>query len=147
MSRPDFSKNGLMTSIDYSKLTSGSEVSSRTIVLIEDSIAGYVDAVGDANGCLVGEGGARLTPPMALAALTLGGVIDDLKIPGGTVHAGQEIEFREAVPLGETIGCRATVVQNSVRGGMRFMVIRLTVENGDGRKVMEGKSTIILPTN
>ncbi len=83
---------------------------------------------------------------MALAALTLGGVINDLRIPGGTVHAGQEIEFYEAVPLGETIDCKATVVQNSIRRGMRFMVVRLMVENGDGRKVMEGKSTIILPT-
>ena len=136
-----------MASIDYSKLTSGTEVSSRTIVLDEDTVAGYVDAVGDANGCLVGEGGIKLTPPMALAALTLGVVINDLKIPGGTVHAGQEIEFSEAVPLGETIACIATVVQNSVRGGMRFMVVRLMVENGDGRKVMEGKSTIIIPTN
>ncbi len=135
-----------MASIDYSKLTSGTEVSSRTIVLDETTIAGYVDAVQDANGCLVGEGGIKLTPPMALAALTLGGVINDLKIPGGTVHAGQEIEFCEAVPLGETIACKATVVQNSVRGGMRFMVVRLMVEDGGGRKVMEGKSTIILPT-
>lgn len=135
-----------MASIDYSKLTSGTEVSSRTIVLDEASIARYVDAVKDANGCLVGEGGTKLTPPMALAALTLGGVINDLKIPGGTVHAGQEIEFSEAVPLGETIACKATVVQNSVRGGMRFMVVRLMVEDGGGRKVMEGKSTIILPT-
>ena len=136
-----------MASIDYSKLTSGTEISSRTIVLDQVSIAGYLDAVGDANGCLVDEGGARLTPPMALAALTLGGVINDLQIPGGTVHAGQEIEFSEAVPIGETIRCRATVVQNSVRGGMRFMVVRLMVENGDGRKIMDGKSTIILPTN
>ena len=136
----------LMASVDYSKLTSGTEVSSRAIVLDEDSIAGYLDAVGDENGCLVDEGGVKLTPPMALAALTLGGVINDLRIPGGTVHAGQEIEFSEAVPLGETIGCKATVVKNSVRGGMRFMVVRLMVENGDGRKVMEGKSTIILPT-
>ena len=136
-----------MASIDYSKLTSGTEISSRTILLDEASIAGYVDAVKDANGCLVGEDGRKLTPPMALAALTLGGVIDDLKIPGGTVHAGQEIEFSEAVPLGETISCKATVVQNSVRGGMRFMVVRLMVENEGGRKVMEGKSTIILPTS
>ena len=135
-----------MASIDYSKLTTGTEISSRTIVLDEDSIAEYVDAVGDANGCLVGEGGERFAPPMALAALTLGGVINDLQIPGGTVHAGQEIEFSEAVSLGETIDCKATVVQNSVRGGMRFMVVRLMVENGDGRRVMEGKSTIILPT-
>ncbi len=136
-----------MASIDYSKLTSGTEISSRTIVLDEDSIARYVDAVGDANGCLVSEGGTKLTPPLALAALTLGGVINDLNIPGGTVHAGQEIEFSEAVPLGETRACKATVVQNSVRGGMRFMVVRLMVENESGRKVMEGKSTIILPTN
>ncbi len=82
---------------------------------------------------------------MALAALSVRGVVQDLRIPGGTLHLGQEVEFTGAVAVGETISCTAEMAQNSVRGGQRVLVIRLTVETGDDRIVMKGKSTIAVP--
>ena len=82
---------------------------------------------------------------VALAALSLGGVISDLKIPGGTVHAGQELDFTKAVAVGETLACSASLAQNSVRGEWRFLVVNLKVNNSEGRSVMSGKSTIMLP--
>ncbi len=82
---------------------------------------------------------------MAIAALTLRGVLNDLAIPGGAVHAGQELDFKGAVRVGETLVCRATLAQNSVRGAWRFMVVRVQAEDSTGRIVMEGKSTIIVP--
>ena len=82
---------------------------------------------------------------MAIAALSLRGVINDLQIPGGTVHAGQELEFAYAVSVGDSLDCRATLVQNSTRGVWRFLVVRLQADNGSGRQVMQGKSTIMVP--
>ena len=82
---------------------------------------------------------------MALAALSVRGVVQDLRIPGGTLHLGQEVEFTGPVPVGETISCIAEMAQNSVRGGQRVLVIRLTVQTGDDRTVMKGKSTIAVP--
>ena len=82
---------------------------------------------------------------MVVAALGLRGVVNDLAIAGGTLHAGQELEFSGAVQVGETLQCTATLVQNSVRGEWRFMVVQLDVQDGAGRQVMIGKSTIMVP--
>ncbi len=131
--------------IDYSTLEPGQTVSSRSYVLDEETVADYTAAVDDNNPLRVDASGRSLAPPMALAALSLRGVVNDLSIPGGTLHAGQELEFLHPVPVGETVECRAVLSQNAVRGEWRFMVVHMEVEDGKGRKVMDGKGTIMLP--
>lgn len=128
--------------VDYAQLAPGDEISSRTLLLDDESVDRYADAVADAN-VIYDADGKRLVPPMAIAALSLGGVINDLEIPGGTVHASQELEFPKAVPVGSELACTAKLVQNSTRGEWRFMVVDIRV-SGEG-EVMSGKSTIMLP--
>jgi acyl dehydratase len=82
---------------------------------------------------------------MAIAALSLRGVVNDLQIPGGTLHVGQEMGFKNSVQVGETLRCIASLASNNVRREWRFMVVTLTVLNSSGHSVMEGKSTIMLP--
>ena len=132
-------------SIDYPKLVPGQVISSKTYVLDDATVSAYRDAVGDQSRISSSEDGLTLVPPMAVAALSFRGVVNDLAIPGGTVHVGQEFEFNRPVAIAETLHCKATVVQNSVRGDWRFLVVRLEVEGAEGRTVMGGKSTIILP--
>ena len=132
-------------SVDYSQLIPGQEISSRTFVMDGDAVARYKEAVGDTNLVRSADGRQELSPAMAVAALSLGGVINDLKIPGGTVHAGQELDFTNAVAVGETLACSASLAQNSVRGEWRFLVVNLKVNNSEGHSVMSGKSTIMLP--
>ena len=131
--------------MDYAELTTGQEISNRTCVLDSTTVSRYVDAVGDESALPRALDGGEFAPPMAVAALTLRGVLADLAIPGGTVHAGQELDFKRAVKVGETLACRARLVQNSVRGEWRFMVIVLEAVDPEGRDVIEGKSTIIVP--
>jgi acyl dehydratase len=117
-------------------------------VLDASTVARYVDAVGDQTAgasALDAGGGARYAPAMAVAAIAVRGVVNDLQIPGGTLHLGQEVEFVDAVRIGETLTCRATLAQNSVRGGQRILVVMLAVEGDRGRTVMTGKSTIMVP--
>jgi acyl dehydratase len=132
-------------SVDYAQLAPGQEISSRTVVLDAVAVSRYVEAVEDRSAGLTSELGGDPTPPMAIAALTLRGVLTDLAIPGGTVHAGQELEFKGAVRVGETLASRATLAQNSVRGAWRFMVVQVQAVDSTGRTVMEGKSTIMVP--
>ena len=132
-------------SVDYAELVPGQEISSQTVVLDTATVSRYVEAVEDRSAGPTSELGGSPTPPMAIAALTLRGVLTDLAIPGGAVHAGQELEFKGAVRVGETLACRATLAQNSVRGDWRFMVVRVQAEDSTGRVVMEGKSTIMVP--
>ncbi len=130
--------------VNYAKLGPGDEISSRTLILDEESVDRYAEAVADIN-IVYDETGRRMVPPMAIAALSIGGVINDLEIPGGTVHASQELVFPKAVPVGSALGCIAKLIQNSTRGDWRFIVIDIRV-SGDG-EVMNGKSTILLPAD
>ncbi len=128
--------------MDYSALKAGDLISDRRCHLDADTVRSYVRAVDDRSP-LASSG--EVVPPMALAALSVRGVVQDLGIPGGTLHLGQEVEFTDTVVVGETISCTAEMAQNSVRGGQRVLVIRLIVEAGDDRVVMKGKSTIAVP--
>ena len=132
--------------IDYSKLNPGDSVSKKSYVLDAATVTEYIDAVADRSRVGISDEGRDAVPPMAVAAMSLRGVVNDLQIPGGTLHVGQELEFYEAVSEGETIDCTATLVQNSVRGDWRYMVVRLLTRDSKGREVMGGKSTIMLPT-
>ena len=132
-------------SVDYAALVPGQEISSQAVILDAATVSRYVEAVEDRSVGPASEISGGPAPPMAIAALTLRGVLTDLAIPGGTVHAGQELEFKGTVRVGETLACKATLAQNSVRGDWRFMVVRVQAEDSTGRIVMEGKSTIMVP--
>lgn len=108
-------------------------------------VSDYVAAVQDDNPQLCDGDGVQLVPAMAIAALSIRGVVQDLRIPGGTLHAGQEFEFMSAVAVGTSLVCSATLVQNSVRGDWRFLVVDCHVTDGDCTDVMSGKSTIMIP--
>ncbi len=127
--------------IDYAALRAGDVVSDTSCSLGADLVRRYAEAVGDRSP-LAGSG---IVPPMALAALSVRGVVRDLRIPGGTLHLGQEVEFSSPVRVGEEITCRARLSNSSVRSGSRILVVGLSVEAGDGRTVMTGKSTISVP--
>ena len=130
--------------IDYSKLETGQELSNQSLVLDAKAVGDYVAAVCDTSNPAASDG-TPLVPPMAIAALALSAVINALQIPGGTVHASQELGFGEAVRVGTSLNCRATLAQNSVRRGWRFLVVNMDATSEVGSVVMGGKSTIMLP--
>lgn len=132
-------------SVETAELKPGQTVSERTFVLDADTVEGYVEAVGDRSIATRPAVLRDLVPPMAVAAISLRGVVEDLSIPGGTLHTGQELEFKRAVRVGETLECRATVAQHSVRGGRHFVAVRLSVEDAEHREVMTGKSILVMP--
>ena len=133
-------------SVDYSALEPGQTISKRTYRLDDETVCDYLAAVGDSSPLQRKADGRGLVPPMALAALSLRGVVQDLDMPGGIIHVGQELEFMGSVTLRSRLNCQATLLQNSVRGDWRFIVVGLNVDDIDGRKsVMAGKTTITLP--
>ena len=131
--------------VNYSLLETGSTVSDQKYTLTQKEVDLYLAAVQDDSVRHLNRSGAELAPPMALAALSLRGVVIDLQIPGGTLHVGQEMEFKDPVRVGENLRCIASLASNNVRGDWRFMVVKLSVLRYSGDEVMEGKSTIMLP--
>ena len=75
---------------DYESLNSGDLISKRLHKITEGTLSTYLSAVQDQSALLSNNKGQTIAPPMAIAALSLRGVIEDLKIPGGTLHVGQE---------------------------------------------------------
>ena len=130
---------------DYGELKPGTQVSSKVYELEPNLVSDYVDAVQDENGLIEDDHGRELVPPMAVAALSIRGAVEDLRIPGGTLHAGQEIRFSRAVAVGTRLSCVATLAQNSVRGDWRFLAVDCSVTGDDDSEVMTGKSTIMIP--
>ena len=134
---------------DYAQLKPGQPFSDHRYTLDSDEVDEYVRAVQDGNPPLSDESGRELVPPMAVAALGLRGIVEDLRIPGGTLHAGQEFEFASAVRVGDSLRCVARVSQNSVRGGWRFLSVECAATNEDvgGAETMRGKSVIMIPAD
>ena len=132
--------------IDYSTIPTGQTFSHKAYRLDMAMLDQYLESVGDRSMDWGANCVDRVVPPMAVAAMSLRGVIGDLALPPGSLHAGQELQFKGSVTIGEDLDCRAMLVQNSIRGNWRYIVVQLTVLTG-GREVMTGKSTLVLPVN
>lgn len=130
---------------DYAELQPGQQISRHHYKIDEDLVAAYVAAVQDASHAPSDASGRRFVPAMAVAALSIRGVVEDLRIPGGTLHVGQEFEFSSPVRVGAKLDCVATLAQNSVRGDWRFLVVDCCVKSDADLDVMTGKSTIMVP--
>jgi len=130
---------------DYELLLPGDLVSKRNHRITEETLSLYLSAVQDKSDVLFDSYGVKIAPPMAIAALSLRGVIEDLEIPGGTLHVGQETSNIGPVSIGSKLICEANVVTNAVRVGWRFLTVALKVTTSEETLVLSGKSTIMLP--
>ena len=102
--------------------------------------AAYRSAVDD-DGPLYEQ--EHVVPPMAVAALVMGAAMRAVELPAGAVHTGQELDFVRPVPEQAELRCVATVAQNSVRRGTRFLVIGIQGSLG-GETAVSGKATIAI---
>ena len=130
---------------DYAVLAVGETISDRTFPVGLDSVKKYVAAVRDESGVFDPSERQPTVTPMAVATFALRGVLDDLGIPEGTLHVGQEMAFLGAVPADEELNCRAVISQNAVKTGFRLLAVGMDVRDRDDRQVMTAKSTILVP--
>ena len=129
---------GSTSLMDYSSLTPGYRFPSRAMAMDAAAVDQYRQAVGDST--LPG-----YVPPTALAAWALGAVLKHLELVPGTVHASQELSFAKAARVGDGVVQSATVAQNSVRGGWRWLVVDLTTEDDQAKTLLSGRSTVLFP--
>ena len=130
---------------DYAALAVGDVISDRRFPLGTDGVKKYASAVRDESGVFDPTEKSPTVPPMAVATFALRGVLDDLGIPEGTLHVGQEMAFFGAVATGDELSCRAVISQNAVKTGYRLLAVGMEVHDGKDRQVMTGKSTILVP--
>ena len=107
----------------------------------EDYLRDYLAAVGDEIQAYFQFG---LVPTVALAARALGSLLERLELPPGAIHSLQEIDTLRPVAIGQTINGTATVGSPRRRGGMEFIAAGFSLKDGDGREVLEGRSTVLV---
>ena len=122
-------------------LEPGHSLFSEKMTISEEQVRAYLDAVEDGADVYRAEG---LAPPMAVAALVMGAAMRAVELPAGAVHTGQEFDFVAPVPLGAELDCDATIAQNSVRRGTRFLVLRITGASEEG-PAFSGRASIAIP--
>ena len=130
---------------EHAALAVGDVISDRTFPLGLDGVKKYASAVRDESGVFDLADEPPTVPPMAVATFALRGVLDDLGIPEGTIHVGQEMAFLGAVATGEELSCKAVISQNAVKTGYRLLAVGMEVHDGKDRQVMTSKSTILVP--
>ena len=127
-------------------LEKGHQFSATSFVLDEEAVACYVEAVEDeALPRLAQAEGKAWVPPMAVAALTLRSLIEEMTLPAGSIHASQELEFVRAVEAGERITCRAWLSHRSQRGGWWVLAVEMEGADESGQTVLAGRLTVMVP--
>ena len=127
-------------------LEKGHQFSATSFVLDEDAVARYVEAVEDeALPRLAQAEGKAWVPPMAVAALALRSLMEEMVLPAGASHISQELEFVRAVEAGERITCRAWLSHRSQRGGWWVLAVEMEGAGESGQPVLAGRSTVMVP--
>ena len=101
----------------------------------------YRDAAGDTLN-LYAQLGA--VPPLAVAALALGALLQQVSLPPGTLHASESLRFSARVPTGATVECRATLAQRSQRAGWIVSVLDSQI-SCEGRPAVSARATVLSP--
>lgn len=122
-------------------LPKGHEFSPTTFVVSAEDVARYLDAVGDGNAVYAERG---LAPPLAVAAHGLGALLEAIKLPGGSLHSNQEVEWRAGVEAG-TFRLTGRIAQRSERAGMIISVIEFEVSpEGSDEPAVTGRTTVVV---
>ncbi|HEX5369319.1 MAG TPA: MaoC family dehydratase, partial [Dehalococcoidia bacterium] len=122
-------------------LTAGHNFEPLTFTIDAAKSRAYTQATGDTLPLYDAENSA---PPLAIAALALGVLLDAVGLPDGALHASESMRVLKPVPLGATLECRARLAQRSQRAG--WIVTALDSEiTLDGEPVLTTRATVMCP--
>ena len=117
----------------------GHEFEPFSVNLSADRSAAYRAATGDSHS--VYEEQSAL-PPLAVAALALGVLLESVGLPPGTLHTNEFMRAHQKVPAGSDVECRARVAQRSIRGGKAFVVIESEITL-NGAPAVTTRATVV----
>jgi hypothetical protein len=98
----------------------------------------YLAAVGDR--C---DYGGRV-PPLAVLAAALAALQEQVALPDGSLHTGQEVETIAPAQAGEQLTMTGRIAQRSERQGMVISVIELEAGSDAGPR-LRARTTIMAP--
>jgi hypothetical protein len=115
--------------------------------LASDDVRRYLEAVEDRTGAYwEGPEGPAWVPPLAVAAMALRAILEQVDLPAGALHTRQEVEFRRLVPVGSLLQPRARVAQRSEMRGAVISIVEFDVaEQGSPDPAVVGRATVMMP--
>jgi hypothetical protein len=116
----------------------GHEFPAARFSLSTDQVRAYLAAVGDANDY------GDTAPPLAIAALGLNALQEQIALPEGSLHTGQEVEHHGLVLVGQTVTLTGRIAQRSERHGFVISVIEFEVA-GKAGVAIRARTTIMAP--
>ena len=128
--------------IEFQQLEAGYQFPPASYEMDAAMVAAYLKAVEETSELYQAAG---LVPPTAVAAYAMSSLSNNISLPPGTIHVSQELEFRDAVNVGDTITCNARVMRKQDRGRLHLMTVRLSVLNQNQNEVLAGKTSFVLP--
>jgi acyl dehydratase len=127
-------------------LEKGHQFSATPFVLDEEAVARYVEAVEDESLPRLAQAeGKAWVPPMAVAALALRSLMEEMTLPAGAIHGSQEFEFLRAVEAGERVACHAWLAHRSQRAGWWILAVEMEGADDSGQPVLTGRLTVMVP--
>lgn len=129
-----------MTGQTFHALRRGDLVPPYSVTVTSEDVRDYLEATGEAA-----DAWRAVVPPLAIGALLLAGLMDEIPLPDGAVHVGQQFEFVRPVAHGEPVEARLTIAQQGIRAGQNMVVFAAEVVAGDGSVVMRGRSMVFAP--
>jgi acyl dehydratase len=85
-----------------------------------------------------------VVPPLAVAALALGALMEVIDLPDGTLHGNETMQAHAPVPAGATLHCTPKVTRNAVRAGMVFLTLEFVVTH-KGSPVLTSRAAVLFP--
>ena len=128
-----------MTAPDFHSLHRGDALPPFEVCITVEDIRAYLAATGEPA-----DAWSRSVPPLALGALLLAGLMDEIPLPAGAVHIGQDFEFVSPLATGTPVTAQLSIAQQSVRQGSNIVVFGSEVRDGD-RVVLRGRTTVMAP--
>ncbi|MQF99088.1 MAG: hypothetical protein FI729_06190 [SAR202 cluster bacterium] len=105
----------------------------------------YLQSAGETNPLFEDQ---KLVPPTAIAAFALRGVLKELELPPGAIHIAHEMSFAPSIKSDQSVIFNATLTQNAVRSGWRFVTIDfvgiLATDRIEEEQVVNGRSTVVI---
>src|SRR5438132_1546017 len=119
-----------------STLPRGYELEPAQFSLPRERIDAYLVAVGDRNAY------GNIVPPLAVVALALAELQEQVSLPEGSLHTAQEVEQMRAVGAGEMLTMRGRIAQRSERQGFVISVIEMDVLGAEGNPSIRSRTTV-----
>lgn len=98
----------------------------------------YLASIGDENDY------GSTVPPLAIAALGLNALQEQIALPEGSLHTAQELEHAGIVRAGDALTLTARIAQRSERQGFVISVIEFEIAAVDGGAI-RARTTILAP--